>query len=79
MNGLVDWARANPIWARLWLKLGIRMPLALVLVVGLQSLAERVALSDNGAAIIGVVVAVWGGGKIAERVCGGLGIPATKP
>ena len=75
MTGLVDWARANPIWARLWLKLGIRMPLALTLVVGLQILAERFALSANGAAIIGVVVAVWGGGKIAERVCETLAIP----
>ena len=77
MTGLVGWARANPIWARLWLKLGIRMPLALALVVGLQILAERFELSANGAAIIGVVVAVWGGGRIAERVCETLAIPAV--
>ena len=79
MNGLVEWARGNPIWSRLWIKLGVRLPLALGLVVGLQALADRFDLSANGAAIIGVVVAVWGGGKIAERVCRALDLPDPRP
>ena len=75
MTGLMGWARANPIWARLWIKLAVRLPLALALVVGFQFLADRFALSANGAAIVGVVVGVWGGGRIAERVCAALTIP----
>jgi len=78
MNMLVAWARKNPIWARLWIKLLVRLPLAMGLVVGLQALADRFGLSANGAAIAGVVVAVWGGGKIAERICLRLEIPAAQ-
>lgn len=78
MKGAVAWARANPIWARLWIKLAVRLPLALGLVVGLQALAERFALSLNGAAIMGVVLAIWGGGRIADRVYLELGIEDVK-
>ncbi len=79
MKGAVAWARANPIWARLWIKLAVRLPLALGLVVGLQAVAERSALSANGAAIIGVVVALWVGGKVADRVCLRVGIEQVNP
>jgi len=77
MTELLAWARANPIWARLWIKLGVRLPLALALVMGLQAAAALFDLSSNGAAIIGVVVAVWAGGRIAERLCAALVIPAV--
>ena len=79
MNRLINWARENPIWARLWIKLGVRLPLALGLVVGFQVLADQFGLSANGAAIIGVVVAMWGGGKIAERVWRALELPDARP
>lgn len=79
MTALVAWARCYPVWARLWLKLGIRLPIALGLVMGFQAVAERLVLSANGATIIGVVVAVWAGGTIAERVCATLGIPPAPP
>ncbi len=79
MTALANWARANPIWSRLWIKLGLRLPLALGLVVGLQALAERFAVSANGAAIVGVVVALWVGGRLADRVCTHWGIADVKP
>jgi hypothetical protein len=79
MTALADWARANPIWSRLWIKLGLRLPLALALVVGLQALADRFAVSANLAAIMGVVVALWAGGKLADIVYSRLGIADVKP
>lgn len=75
MQGLLAWARANPLWSRTVLKLGLRIALLLAIVPPAQALAAGVGLDSNVAAIVAVVVAMVIGGRVADRAAELLGIP----
>ena len=78
LNPLLAWARGNPLWSRLWLRLGLRMLLAMTIVPALQLVAWRIDQSANVAAVLGVVLALWLGTVLADRVCVFLVIPKVQ-
>ena len=78
LNFLLGWVRANPLWSRLWLRLGVRMLLAVTIVPALQLVAWRIDQSANVAAVLGVLLALWLGTLAADRICGFLVIPEVE-
>jgi uncharacterized YccA/Bax inhibitor family protein len=78
------WAHRNPALARILLRLGMRMAVAIGIVIVLMPIAERQGWSPNIAAIGAVVVGLIVGAKLAERVAILWGLPeetfpGTKP
>ena len=72
------WALRNPMMARVLLRLGLRMAVALAVVVPLMPMMERYGVSPNIAAITAVVVGLLVGAKLAERVATLWGLPEEK-
>jgi len=73
-----NWAIQNPMLARVLLRLGCRMGVALAIVVPLMPMFERYGVSPNMAAIIAVVIGLVVGAKLAERLAVAWGLPAEK-
>ena len=69
------WARHNPMMARVLLRLGFRMAVALAVVIPLMPMMERYGVSPNVAAITAVVVGLLVGARLAERVAKLWGLP----
>ena len=57
---------------------GLRMLLAMTIVPALQLVAWRIDQSANVAAVLGVVLALWLGTVLADRVCVFLVIPKVQ-
>lgn len=72
------WALRNPMMARVLLRLGFRMAVALAVVIPLMPMMERYGVSPNIAAITAVVVGLLVGAKLAERVAVLWGLPEDK-
>ena len=72
------WALRNPMMARVLLRLGLRMAVALAVVIPLMPMMERYGVSPNIAAITAVVVGLLVGAKLAERVAVLWGLPEEK-
>jgi hypothetical protein len=75
MERITAWARANPLWSRTVLRLGLRILLLLAIVPTAQSLGASFGLDGNIAAILAVVAAMILGGKLADRAAELLAIP----
>lgn len=75
MNGLRAWAMANPILARVGLRFGVRLAIAVLLVVPLQTLGARFSLSPNYGALAAVMIGLWFGGLWANGMADRWGIP----
>lgn len=69
------WALNNPMMARVLLRLGFRMAVALAVVIPLMPMMERYGVSPNVAAITAVVVGLVVGARLAERVAKLWGLP----
>ncbi len=69
------WALRNPMMARVLLRLGFRMGVALAVVIPLMPMMERYGVSPNIAAITAVVVGLIVGARLAERVAVMWGLP----
>jgi hypothetical protein len=69
------WAQRNPALARIVLRLGMRMAVAIGIVIPLLPIAEQQGWSPNIAAIVAVVVGLIVGAKLAERVAVMWGLP----
>jgi thiamine transporter ThiT len=69
------WAQRNPALARIMLRLGMRMVVAIAIVIVLMPIAEQQGWSPNIAAIFAVLVALVVGAKLAERVAVMWGLP----
>jgi hypothetical protein len=75
MDQLLAWARTNPLWSRTALRLGLRILLLLAIVPTAQWLGASFGIDTNIAAIAAVVVAMLGGGKLADKAAAVWEIP----
>jgi hypothetical protein len=67
MDGLLIWARGNPILARVGLRFVARLAIAMVLVLPLQAVGAQMGVSPNFGAIGAVIIGLWVGGRWANR------------
>ncbi len=72
---MLTWARANPLAARVGLRFIVRLVIAVVLVLPLQALSDRFAVSANYGVFVAVIVALLLGGRIADQQADRWGIP----
>jgi len=74
-NQFLTWARENPIPARVGLRFAARLVVAFVAVWPLQALGAPLGVSPNFGAIAAVLLALWVGGRWANRQADRWGIP----
>ena len=72
---MLVWARANPIVARVGLRFLARLVIALALVLPLQAIGARLGVSPNFGVFGAVIIALWFGGRWANRQADRWGIP----
>lgn len=75
MKPWATWAAENPVLARVGLRFALRLLIALLLVVPLQTLGARLGLSPNFGALAAVMLGLWLGGRWANRQADRWGIP----
>ncbi len=69
------WARENPLWSRLLLRLLATLAIGTALVPPLQATCIVLDLPANAGAILGVLAAVLLGRPVGARVADRLGVP----
>jgi hypothetical protein len=72
---MLNWARANPLAARVGLRFIARLVIAVILVLPLQALSTRFGMQADYGLFVAVILALLAGGQIANRQADRWGIP----
>lgn len=73
---MLNWARANPLAARVGLRFIARLVIAVALVLPLQAASRRFGIPPDYGLFLAVLVALLAGGRIANRQADRWGIPS---
>jgi hypothetical protein len=72
---MLNWARANPLAARIGLRFMARLVIAVALVLPLQALSVRFGVPPDYGLFAALLVALLAGGRIANQQADRWGIP----